>query len=344
MPTIKIEFSIFHLIDINRGKSESTSVEAKATIAVDDYINGIIPFIEKRKNNKEFRFASNTTEVSGLIANFVDSKEKEVANRIAQRLAKIEKETDTRYGHLHETRRSQGGLVQAVFSKGDERFYLAAKVDSQSFLDPTDYQRHDGLPFERYVLKSCLVPLDEKSTVLSAIISVFDTNAVISKYWWQLFLELEEINTDVYNTETAFKQFENMLKVNLTRKYKADYTYLRNRLVSYFRTNDAYVHIDMIQTVFRGYSPVSPDFDLDRIIKLAETLPREKNFDQQFNIQKERIKARMRHKIALGNSMELNLLADVKDMRHVVFSHKDENGQKFISIKSDTGYDFFETK
>ena len=133
-----------------------------------------------------------------------------------------------------------------VFKRNGVEMILIAKVDLNSFLDQTDFKKHAGLPFEKRILKTCLVEFAQQNEI--AKITVSDTNN--AKYWWKDFLELEEITSDEKNTKLAFNSIDHTLGVQLKRNFPSDYTYLRNNFIGYFRTQPRFFVLMTFNTMY----------------------------------------------------------------------------------------------
>nr|WP_246046755.1 nucleoid-associated protein [Pontiella desulfatans] len=347
MTDLDIKHSAFHAIDYHRAIADVPEASFN-NAEVKNYIQGIIPFLHKKRNNRAFQFSSDTGETSTLTnkyASIADCDFDATSLALATRLAKEEQKANQRYGHLNQLH--AGGLVQVVYEAEDQFVILIAKVDYNNFLDKSDYTRRSGLPFERYVLKAFTMTFDIDSETgemnETPTLSVFDTNASISKYWWREFLELEELNTNEANTVTALDAHLRLLKLKLSRNYKSDYTLLRNRVISYFKTCSDYKHDDALDIIFRGYHPLNTELQgekYDRLLVAATTLPDQKGFDRQFSVVADKVKAKMGHRIPLRPNMELSLLGEIDDLENVVTA-SESDGRKYITIESESGFEYF---
>ena len=92
---------------------------------------------------------------------------------------------------------------------------------------------------------------------------------------------------------------------------------------------------------FRTYTPIDEDFPKEKYIKKIEEFPEKYNFDSRFSIKQEEIKKRKVNKIPLSNEMELILKDHIENIGSVIKPYKDNEGNKFILIRSDTGYERF---
>jgi hypothetical protein len=140
-----------------------------------------------------------------------------------------------------------------VINRGGVEMILIAKVDLNSFLDQADFKKHAGLPFEKRILKTCLLEFSGANEVAKILIS--DSNN--AEYWWKDFLELEAVKDDANNTKTTFFAIERTLAQRLKEKHPSDYTYLRNNLIGYFRTHENFSFEEFQRSVFAPTGPMT---------------------------------------------------------------------------------------
>ncbi|WHT40951.1 nucleoid-associated protein [Myroides sp. mNGS23_01] len=171
---------------------------------------------------------------------------------------------------------------------------------------------------------------------------VYDTNPSDTKYWWKELLELEMVITDEDNTENAFGSIDKVITNNIKVKYPQDYTHIRNSIVRYFRATERFEMQHFLDNAIGNYVPENTDLDIEDIKSKIKELPAKKRapFDNQFNIIKEKVKAKFLNKIKLTPEIDLNIKGDYAD-NTIVAEIKD--GEKYISIKSEEGYKYFKS-
>lgn len=337
--SIQLHFVGLYPIDLSQESTQKIEISDKeATIIA--YTQDLINALLDNQTNRLFKFRSLTTEVSASISKISTVPDYDAAPQvIADRLLNTERVTQKKYVHL--TSLLKGSLVQASFTREGQKYIVISKVDHHAFLDEADLKKHIGMPYEKRVLKACLVPIAKDGTF--GEVSLYDTNLKIAEYWWKDFLELVEERSDEQNTQTAFYSLEHLLVNQVKPKSKADYIYLRNDLVGYFRTHSSFNHTDLTDAVFGNYLPSVATIDPAKLKAKAIQLPQQKNFDQQFNIENKVIKARYRNVIELRDNLELLMKADVPNLASVVQPFK-EKGVKGIKIFTDSGWEYFNRK
>lgn len=336
MDTI-IYFNSLHHIDLNNDSILPADFQAKAN-DLNNYIVKLLDIITKIKNNRRFIFSSDTTEVRSALNVILNNKEFTKSPQIiANRLFRVEKQAQEKYDKI--TTIHKGSLIQSYLNYDDSDMYIITKVDHHSFLDEKDLQTHIGLPFEKHVLKVAIIEFTDDKDVLKTY--VYDTNIKISEYWWKDFLELEEINTDEQNTQVSFKSIDSLLSKRVKQKSPSDYTFLRNNLVGYFRTHREFSFDDLLENVFGTYQPTDPKLQIEIIKEEVSKLPEKKNFDRRFTVIEDQIKARFKRVIPLHEKIDLNLKANIENLREIIKAYEDPTGEKYIQIKTEEGYKVF---
>ncbi|MBK9419443.1 MAG: nucleoid-associated protein [Flavobacteriales bacterium] len=175
-------------------------------------------------------------------------------------------------------------------------------------------------------------------------VKVFDTNPTLSKYWWEQFLELEKVHSDEDNTENAFEAIDKTVMSQLKRAHPQDYTHLRNSCVRYFRSKATFEMQNFLDEAIGDYEPYDPKLKIEDVKKQVRELPTRnarKPFDEQFTIVKDRVKARFLTTIKLTEQIDLKLKEDVPDIDHVITAYQDSDGTKYVRIRSEVGYQYF---
>lgn len=320
---------VLHYINL-----ESNLVEAKPVDQgdLDNYITELIQkIVNNNSNNRFFATQSNTKEVIAAVLSLAGSEKQfeTVTDTIANRLLLKETEAQKKYQAITEIRK--GSLIQSLLNYEDGILYLIAKVEHDAYIDTTDLIRHIGLPEENQALKTCLIKLTDDCEIESVIVN--DTNSVISNYWWNEFLELRKLKTDEHNTKTAFQSIENVL--NRKIKETPDHTILRNSVISYFRNQEQFSYDNMMNNLFIHYTPVSDGLDMDGLNASLAVLPESKGFDRRFTVVKKEITGRIRKTYKIYDKIDLQIKDSIDGIRHIIRSVKDDDGQKYIRIRTD---------
>lgn len=340
MDDFKIQFTTLHHINIQEEKIITKPINKKDA---EDYICEMIENIMKNEDSRKFTTQSNTTEVISSLSEIACTLEKEdqinecsAADIVANRLLRIELKTNEDIKRLKREIK-KGSLIQAYLKSDEDNAYLIAKIEHTSFIDENDLSKHIGLPYEKVVLKTCLIRFSDNLKNLDIRIS--DSNNTISKYWWQDFLELKEVNTDVYNTTQAFDSIDYCLSRNLKENYPYDYTTLRNSTIGYFRGHESFTFDELMENVFEHYEPENVKVDMKRIKEKVKKLPENKNFDRRFDIVQGNIKGRIRNMYKINDKIELNLLDHIENLHDIITAEKDDlSEQKYLRINVDNDY------
>lgn len=305
---------------------------------LDEYIVELLQTIVDIPDNRFFKFESENTEVKTLIDKLIEIKDEteppflECTDSIADRLLRKEIEAQEKYAHITDIQK--GSLIQSLVEYQDELYFLISKVEHESFLNTEDLVKQIGLPYEKRVLKTCLIKFTDDNEINNIIVS--DTNSRISQYWVKDFLELQEMNTNEKNTSTAFNAIDFVLTRNLKKQSPSDYTMLRNTLIGYFRTQQEFGFENMMNSVFGEYQPEKPDLvDMNKIKENINKLPEQKGFDKMFTIIGKEITARIKKVVKISDKIELNLKDHIDQLKNVIKSEERPNGEKVIIIKTE---------
>ena len=107
---------------------------------------------------------------------------------------------------------------------------------------------------------------DPNATNFSA--KVYSNN--IAKYWYDNFLELDQVVSDEVNTDKAFRAIDSTLNRNVKGIAPRDHTLLRNTMITYFKSNDYIDYDTMIQSTLENYKPT--ELEQDKMEKVLENL------------------------------------------------------------------------
>jgi hypothetical protein len=337
----QLDFVGLYPIDITQSSSVKIDISGKQAGVV-AYAQYLIDTLLQNETNRVFKFGL-TSEMRSAIDRFANNRDfTDSPQAIADRLLTTEKSTQEKYKQI--TTLLKGSLLQACFTTNGQKYVVITKVDHRAFLDEADLTKHVGMPYHKdvlQVLKACLVPVAHDGSFDQA--TIYDTNLRLAEYWWKDFLQLQEERSDENNTQTAFYAFEHLLATQVKPKSKADYTYLRNDLVSYFRTKNSFKHKKLVKAILGNYTPSVATIDAPTLTAKAAELPQQKKFDHQFNIQRGVVEKKYKHTIDLGPNLQLLMKADVANMETVIRPFS-ERGVKGIKITTEAGWEYFNRK
>lgn len=333
---MSIIFTSLHQIDHSTNEIKEIDISTESD-DLNQYTNRLINEITTSTNKRQFEFKSDTTEVRIAISKFLDENYDEAVEINSKRLLDVEKIAQSKIAHLNKVIQ-KGSLFQAVLKDSNETTIIISKADHNKFIDEVDFTLKNGLPWEKRIFKAFLVKFNNADT---KNLYVYDTTNRMARYWWDSYLELEEKFTDTHNTKTSLDVLDKKVFNKIKKDYPADHTVLRNSTIGYFRNKEEFELEEYLNDTFQEYEPIDSKFPKDKTISTIKHLPEKWGFDSRFGIQKQEIKKRQVNKIALTEKIELVLKDHINDLSNIITSEKDMEGNKYIKIKSDSGYERF---
>jgi len=337
MENLEFYDNSLHHINLESDDIPTTSIEDEVDLY--DYIEDLVDGIAGAKNTREYKFRSESTEVHDAVKKIINGKDFSNSTQIiAARLLIEEKSAQEKIEHMKK-KIQKGSLLQSYVGLGDKDYIFITKIDHNAFLDEVDLKKRVGLPFEKKVLKSCLIEIQD-SEIQKVL--VYDTKAKISVYWWSNFLELQELTSNEQNTRNAFDAIDRHLNRAVKKKCPADHLFLRNALIGYFRTHAEFDFDGMIEYIIGVFRPDDSEFDIEKLKANLNKLPEKKNFDRKFSIAAGEITARKtKQVIQLHENIDLNIKTAIEDLEEIIKPVIYDDGKKYLTIQSDQGYDQF---
>lgn len=333
---MSIIFTSLHQIDHSTDEIKEIDISTESN-DLSRYTNRLINEITTSTNKRQFEFKSDTTEVRIALAKFLDENYGEASEINSRRLLDVEKVAQAKIAHLDKVIQ-KGSLFQAVLTDDNETTIIISKADHNQFLDEVDFTLKNGLPWEKRIFKAFLVKFNNSDPIN---IYVYDTTNRMARYWWDSYLELEEKFTDTHNTKTSLDVLDKKVFNKIKKDFPADHTILRNSTIGYFRNKEEFELEEYLNDTFRQYEPIDSSFPKDKTISKIEELPEKWSFDSRFGIKKEEIKKRQVNKIPLTEKIELVLKDHIDDLSNIITADTDTEGNKYIKIKSESGYERF---
>lgn len=331
-----VKFTSLHHLKHELENPESVDID-KESDDLREYIIRLIEDIKNRNSKRKFEFRSHKTEVRSAITDFINDKYLEASETNSNRLLKVEKNTQKTIEKL-KTNIQKGSLFQAVIENEDStKIIIIGKADHSDYLDASDLKVHDGMPWNKRIFKSFLAIVTPEGFVDEVLVS--DTTSTLSRYWWNDFLELSEIRTDKVNTKSFLERIERWVLNPIKETFPSDHIVLKNSVSGFFQSNDIFDLDILYETVFKNYTPKNEKLPISKLSTKLLEIPIKYNLDTQFTIDKNEIKKKSRNIVVLNESLELTVKggADLRDIE----TYKDEEGNKFIIIKTELGYQMF---
>ena len=325
---------ILKLLSHNILVEEEKIVENKITNEeAKDFFNSIIDEVLEKETKKSYKPRTSTTEVISIITKVLkdmDSNEELLVN-ISKRLLKYEISTQKDIDKLG-TKIKKGCLLQAYIKKNEKKYFIITKIEATDGLDMTELRMRAILPFSKKIIKNALFEINEDEEFGDIFLS--DTNANISKYWYDDFLELEEMTTDEMNTQKTYGIVMREIKNKLEKISPSDYTFCRNACITFFKTKGTFDLNDAINDIFLSYNFEDEAIKKEEIIEKIKNKIKKEGLDTQFVLKKDVIKNRlikMKKRVNEGISIEIDgYIENIKDSIYSI----EQNGEKYIMIKS----------
>ena len=337
MGTILVQYS-FHRIPGSNGTPQR--VPKANSAAVTEYLEKLLTFLETETSVRKFRFeVGRATEAKEKLCSLPNNaKFDDSSDVLALRLWQKQRAVESGSIKVQE-----GDLLSLYFTNDGTPFVLLAKLEQEEILNRVTWQKDSGFPFNKNrLLKTCLCELSSFDGAWNADeVSIYDSNAQISRFWWQDFLELAELTDDARNSQRAFTAWKRLFESDVKPVSKLDYQILCNDVGVMFRRSTSYDHKDAVKQILGTYVPQNPNLDLKTLEGHALLLPKkfqslEKRFDEKFTVDPKACNIRMRP-IPLTPEIELHIKVPIEDLQDVVMAHTFD-GKKGVFIVSDSGY------
>lgn len=331
----------------------------------DEFLQNVNRFVEDQlsnlytsDSNRQYKIKERTTQVINNIDQMLGENDLQsrtgLAETIARRLLNKEKDVQDRITHLDQDVQ-KGGLVITNFKKNDIEYIALVKIHYIDFYEEDTFKENRGLPKKDVVLKTAICKVIDENLDDDFYLSdsTKTKGAQTAKFWWDDFLELNPLKTDKDNTRTVFSKVDQLLRNDFYKKYREDYWFLRNNLVSYLRSEDYFSLNDMTDRMLgnlnlellNGKNDEEKQTFKEGFKGKISNL-KEKNgqrvFDTEFTIDKNEVKAKIKKKITLMPNVDLNINGEVEDLKQKIVPGID-NGKKCLKIYTDTGYDEFKS-
>jgi hypothetical protein len=334
-----IKTSIYK-IDLSANEVIET-IQNEEDVDFNSYIRGAIADVSIASGGRKFTLRGESTQVVSLLLQNVVDEQLSFDETIPDRLLREEtvvRDKIARMGReLHE-----GLLIISIIIDKDVRKALLCKIEDNEFISKKNHKLDSGYPLKRKIFRSAQFILDDKNKIVDVV--VHDLNSKGATYWWDDFLELDQLWDDTYNTTKAFHIIDTKVLSKIKKDSESDHTYLRNATIRYFRTNQEFTIEKFIAACFEGYEPVKKDkVNIDDIVASIKALPEKFSFDERFNLKPSEITAKIKYAIHLTDEIDLVIKDEINIENTITpeIVHK----RKYIRIRSDKGYDaFFKNK
>ena len=335
---LHIEGQIVHRIDHAANAANSISVKDEQ-VEFSDYLKRLISDASTNTKGRKYKVRSLATQVVSTAIKAIHDKDFNGFHESAKRLLENETKAQKRVERLDVE--ILGGILlhASIIDKGIKKVIIC-KAENSEFLNDGTFKRSSGYPIKRRIYRSVQFVFNEVEEITD--IAVFDSSTKGASYWWDGFLELDQHWDDKYNTERAFDIIDKKALAGLKEKAPADHMYLRNSAIRYFRSNGAFDLEEFIDKVVGEYQPVSVECNVESLKNKIREFPGKYGFDAQFDLVPSSITARIKTILQLSDNIELIIKKDIDIPKYVTPVLVE--GQKYIRIRTDVGYDAFQEK
>ncbi len=345
----EITIKSLSLYQINTAAAGKNEIKITGDLTdLNGYLMNLLTEIDSQEHKRSYQVQRQTTEFSVALKEFslfdelVDAK----AEGLAEKLLQEEIRVDQDYPQLNNNKRkkgivNKGSFLQFLYEISGVTFYLGVKIEHQIFFDENDFKRKSGLPESSKVYKACRVTF---SGTDFEEISVYDKNTVPSLYWWSGFLELVVLRDDVLNTQRAAKAIMNVLDAKVKKLHPEEYTQIRNAAIVALKQDKQINYNDLVddllsKAVFQDVKFNAKIPEIIAALKKAPTDPKD-GFDLQFQSSPNAVQYRQR-KVGLGRNIFLSYPEEIEDLNGCIWAAFNDQGEKVVIIKSESGYDHF---
>lgn len=309
---------------------------------VRDYVMDIIEQITENAGERRFAFKDDELTMKTWIGDIVSNNERDVrALSIADRLLQKEDAAQQRYHNITDI---QKGILLIAYCKMADNEYkvVICKADYTEFIEETTGDKKNGLPTKKKIFKSFAANITFNAGAYRfGEMVTFDVNAKQSKYWYDEFLDLKALHDDGENTEKAFGYIKSKILEQVRKKNKSDYFVLWNTTVAYMRSEGEFSMDHYADNILAVYQPVGEGLNMKDLARKAKALPAQHDFDSRFQKVPSKIKAKLKNEIKLTDDIELVLKHNIPNLSRTIKAHE-ENGEKFIMVRSEEGYKYAE--
>lgn len=338
-----MDIEYLKLIKIDH-ETNTVSEENLAKLAnIKDYVMAIVKQITEHKGDRKFEFKKSELTMKTYIDNIIRNQDRDVqVLAMANRLLEKENAKQKQIGSLSEI---QKGIMLVAFCKMTVMDYkvIICKADYSEFIEETSGEKRKGLDIKRKIFKSFAANVTMKAGSFDyGEIVTYDVNTKRAVYWYDEFLDLNELLSNERNTELAWFAIKAKILTPIYKKYKKDYLILRNLSLGYMRSEGEFSIEDFADNVLAPYEPIDPKLNMCDLASLAKTLPEKQGFDNCFEKVPKSINARyVKDEIPLTPDIALLIKNEIPQLEDTIRPYTSA-GVKYIMVQSDAGYDYAE--
>lgn len=347
------------LFHIDRDNIQISEREISSTDVL-DYTNYIMEMMLKKDNSRVYVVKNSDTQVvscsNNIILDIVNERmnNQEIAttvetgkyqdkkfSSIAERLLDVEIKYNDKIIRTNREMKKGSLLFAVIRDAENDRFMMfISKVEHEEFLETDQLKKKSGLSYSKALHRSCCIYYNSNLEIEN--IKLFDSKPTILKHWWDDFLELQEAESDYYNTQKAYESMKNYIDIKF-RKSPSDHVQLISNLKNYYKTKSSFNYDDAVEYVIGEYQPSDDCINVEEVRNELNQLPEKLKFDKKFNIDLSPIKTKLNQKFKVNDKITLDFQAEEKNILHFIKAYKEDDGTKYLTIRdiSDEAYKQF---
>ena len=337
-----MEVSYIQLIKIDHDNNNVVVEPIDEQENIKQYVMDMLATISENVGEREYLFKDGEETMKIYLNSFINEEDKsDITLNIAKRLLSKEKDAQKKYAHITQI---QKGIMLASLCKMTDRDYkvIIAKADYSEFLEEASGEKRNGLPTKKKIFKSFIgnVVIVDGAYSISKMVT-FDVNSSQAKYWYNDFLDLEAKHDDEANTKKAFDEINARILTPIKKDSKDDYWCLYNATLSYMRSEGEFDIEYYANEILGKYTPKNPNVKIKDLSKKALELPEKRNCDKKFTKVPKAINKKIKAIIPLTEDISLSVADNSNpSLKNVIKPHEDEEGCKYIMVRSDEGYSY----
>lgn len=337
-----MEVSYIQLIKIDHDANCVTIEAIDTQENIKQYIMDMITKISENIGEREYVFKNGEETMKTYLNNFILGDDKDdIVKNIANRLLIKEQDAQTKYANITEI---QKGIMLVAFCQMTDNDYkiIISKADYSEFLEEASGKRAKGLPLKKKIFKSFIANITIVDKVYTwGKMATFDVNSSQAKYWYNDFLDLEPKLNDEGNTKKAFDEINARVLTPIKKDSKEDYWCLYNTTLRYMRSEGEFDIEYYANEILGKYLPQNPNVKIKELCKKTLELPEKRKFDKKFTKVPKAIHKKLKTIIKLTEDISMSVNNNGNpNLKNVIKSYDDEEGDKYIMVKSNEGYSY----
>jgi hypothetical protein len=263
---------------------------------------------EKAINSmRKYGLQRDTAEVYTLINNIYDNPDLFEKNSFYMTYVLYDSELKRTHVNKEKFNPKEGNLLILNIETVEEKFFIFAKLISKDYFDKQSKTLKPGLDIEN--MQKVAIFNYTLENELSLVYVRDYTTPTYATYWWNEFLQLEEMNSDQKNTSTLYNRVHTKISRSLRNTAQDDYYNLKGSVLTYLRSHQTFNFNEFYNDIFKDYIPENSEAadKIDKLKKDIASLSEKGYFDNHFNIDSSAIKARQPKKYSLRNGITLSI-------------------------------------